>query len=253
MRKNLIMLFVTLLVATLSNAQTEKNVDHQSLIWTRYYNQLKVNDKWSIHTEFDNRVFINPNVQNLFVFRTQARYKLNKQVEFGAGIAYFNVATQDPNVDLGFHVPEYRGQQDVTLVQQFGKLNLTHRYQIEERFFQNFTNQGLEDGTTFFLRFRYRIQGDMDVWKKGNKFWKAILYDEIMINGGNKIIKNTFDQNRLYFGIQHGICPALSVELGYLNSYQQRASGVDYYNRDIIRFSIYHKLKLKKKNNINSK
>jgi hypothetical protein len=28
------------------NAQTEKNVDQQSLLWTRYYNQLELNNKW---------------------------------------------------------------------------------------------------------------------------------------------------------------------------------------------------------------
>jgi hypothetical protein len=37
------------------NAQTEKNVDKQSLLWTRYY-QLELNNKWSIHTEIDNRI-----------------------------------------------------------------------------------------------------------------------------------------------------------------------------------------------------
>jgi hypothetical protein len=38
------------------NAQTEKNVDQQSLLWTRYYNQLELNNKWSVHTEIDNRI-----------------------------------------------------------------------------------------------------------------------------------------------------------------------------------------------------
>jgi hypothetical protein len=37
------------------NAQTE-NVDQQSLLWTRYYNQLELNNKWSVHTEIDNRI-----------------------------------------------------------------------------------------------------------------------------------------------------------------------------------------------------
>jgi hypothetical protein len=41
------------------NAQTEKNVDQQSLLWTRYYSQLELNNKWSVHTEIDND-FINP-------------------------------------------------------------------------------------------------------------------------------------------------------------------------------------------------
>jgi hypothetical protein len=61
----------------------------------------------------------------------------------------------------------------------------------------------LEDGTTFYLRFRYRIQADFG--KKKIQYLKGIVYDEIMINGGNKIIKNTFDQNRAYAAVQLGV------------------------------------------------
>jgi hypothetical protein len=65
--------------------------------------------------------------------------------------------------------------------------------------------------------------------------------DEIMINGGNKIIKNTFDQNRVYAAVQVGVSPVVALELGYLNSFQEKAR-VDYFNRD--RFSFIHKMKI---------
>jgi hypothetical protein len=41
----------------------QKNVDKQSLLWARY-NQLELNNKWSVHTEIDNS-FINPVTQIL--------------------------------------------------------------------------------------------------------------------------------------------------------------------------------------------
>jgi hypothetical protein len=47
------------------------------------------------------------------------------------------VATQDPKVKTGFHIPEYRLQQDATVKQALGKVNLTHRYMLEERFVHN--------------------------------------------------------------------------------------------------------------------
>ena len=226
------------------SAQTEKNVDHQSLIWTRYYNQLELSKKWSIHSEFDNRVFTSPIVQNLFLVRVHGRYKISDQIDVGTGLAYFLVVTQDPTIESGFNKPEYRALQDITLKQNFGKINLGHRYQIEERFFQNFDSQGLKSGTTFVMRFRYKIQGDYAFWKDENKFLKAVIADEILINAGRKIIKNTFDQNRIYAGLQYGINENFSVEAGYLNSYQQRANGVDYYNRDIFRITVFHKIKV---------
>jgi hypothetical protein len=240
-------LLVSILFSIGASAQTEKNVSQQSLLWTRYNNQLELNAKWSINTEFDNRVFLKPVEENMYVIRTQLRNKITDKVEVGAGGAYFSVNNQEPTIVNGFHIPEYRLQQDVTIKQSLGKVNFSHRYLIEERFIQKATSVGLESGTSFYLRYRYRIQADYTIWKNKNQFLKTVVYDEIMINGGDKIIKNTFDQNRIYAAIQYGVSPSVAFELGYLNSYQQRPSGVDYFNRDIIRFSIFHKLKLKNK------
>lgn len=228
-------------------AQTEKNVDHQSLLWTRYYNLLTINDKWSVHTEFDNRIFINPVEENSYAFRIQGRHKINPEIEIGAGFAYFSVATQDPEINYDFNVPEYRGQQDIIWKKDFNKFTLIQRFQVEERFFHNANKDGLLPGTTFFWRFRYRIQGEYSFWKKENQFLKAIVYDELMFNGGENVVKNTFDQNRIYAAFHYGINKNIALELGYLNSFQQRASGFDYFNRNIIRFTLFHKINLQKK------
>ena len=91
------------------------------------------------------------------------------------------------------------------------------------------------------------MQGDYTFWKAENRFLKAIVSDEILINAGKSIIKNTFDQNRVYTALQYGANKNIVLELGYLNSFQQRASGIDFFNRDIIRFSFIHKIKLNKK------
>jgi hypothetical protein len=230
-----------------SFGQTEKNVDHQSLLWTRYYNQLTINDKWSLHSEFDNRIFTNPVEQNLYVIRVQGRYKINDNLETGAGFTYFSVATQDPQATTDFNTPEYRGQQDITWKQNLGKITLNQRFQIEERFIHEANKVELLPGTTFSWRFRYRMQGDYTFWKAENRFLKAILSDEILINAGKSITKNIFDQNRVYAALQYGANKNIVLELGYLNSFQQRASGIDYFNRDIIRFSFIHKIKLNKK------
>lgn len=242
-------IFCLLLVCFASKAQTEKNVDHQSLLWTRYYNQLTINNKWSLHTEFDNRIFTNTNPikENLYVLRLQGRYKINANIELGGGFAYFSVTTQDPEVSFDFRIPEYRGQQDITWKQDFGNFTLNQRFQIEERFFHNANKEGLLSGTTYFWRFRYRLQGEYSCWKKENQYLKAIVHDELMINGGENVVKNTFDQNRIYAALQYGVNKNIALELGYLNSFQQRASGVDHFDRDIIRFSFFHKINLYKK------
>ncbi|TDE29773.1 DUF2490 domain-containing protein [Flavobacterium ranwuense] len=235
------------LVCFISRAQTEKNIDHQSILWTRYYNQLLLNEKWSLHTEFDNRLFLKPVKENLYVIRVQGRYKINEHLETGIGFTHFSVATQEPEVSYTFKTPEYRGQQDITWKQNVGKVTLNQRFQAEERFIHNANKVSLLPGTTFSWRFRYRLQADCTFWKKENQYLKTILSDEIMFNAGKTIIKNTFDQNRIYAAIQYGITKNIAFELGYLNSFQRRANGIDYFNRDIIRFSIFHKIKVSKK------
>ena len=246
MKKFRVILF--LLLSILCQAQTdEKNIDHQSILWTRYYNQLLLTEKWSLHSEFDNRVFLKPVQENLYVVRIQGRYKINDQLETGAGFAYFSVDTQVPEINPDYNTPEYRCQQDLTWKSNVNKVTLIQRFQVEERFIRNASKEELLSGTTFFWRFRYRLQGDYTFWKKEKQLLKAVVSDEIMFNFGEKIIKNTFDQNRIYAAIHYRLNSNLALELGYLNSLQRRVNGIDYFNRDIIRFSIFHKIKISKK------
>jgi hypothetical protein len=228
-------------------AQSEKNINKQSILWTRYYNQLLFDDKWSLHSEFDNRLFLKPLQENVFVIRVQGRYKINEHLETGVGFAYFSLDTQIPEINLDFNIPEYRGQQDITWKEILGKFTINQRFQLEERFIQKANREKLLSGSTFSWRFRYRIQADYIFWKKENQLLKFVLSNEIMFNFSKNRIKNTFDQNRIYTAIHYGLNNNLALELGYLNSFQRRASGVDFFDRDIIMLSIFHKIKRFKK------
>lgn len=235
------------LICFVARAQTEKKINQQSILWTRYNSQLTLTNNWSLHFEFDNRLFTKPVTENLYLLRLHGRYKINDHLETGVGFAHFSVATQEPEINYDFNIPEYRGQQDITWKQAVDNITFYQRFQLEERFIHNANKQELLSGTTFSWRFRYRIQGDFTFWKKENQFLKAVVSDELMINFGKTIIKNTFDQNRIYGAVQFGVNKNFAVELGYLNSFQQRTNGVDYFNRDIIRFSVFHKIRLQKK------
>ncbi len=103
----------------------------------------------------------------------------------------------------------------------------------------------LLDGYDFNVRFRYRLQASYQLRDEKAKMPTTIkVFDELMINVGNTILYNQFDQNRIYIGIEQGLHQNLSIELGYLYWYQQKASGYQFFDRDIIRFTIYHKIKL---------
>ncbi|MDA6069130.1 DUF2490 domain-containing protein [Flavobacterium sp. AC] len=243
--KVLRLLLLLVLINPFLSAQSLKKTDQQTLTWIRYYNILPITEKWAIHPEFDNRSFVNPLHENLFVIRAQGRYRIHKNIDLGSGLAYFNVNTQDPHVDPDFAVPEYRIQQDVTFINDIAKITFHNRFQLEERFIQKATKTALLDDFSFAYRFRYRLQSTFDLWKKDKQSLKATISDEIMFNFGKDNKRNTFDQNRIYAALRYHFNPNIALELGYLKSFQRRSSGVDFYDRDIIRFTVYHRINRK--------
>lgn len=227
--------------------QAQKKTDQQTLTWIRYYTIFPLTEKWSIHSELDNRSFVNPIHENLFVVRVQGRYRADKTIDLGGGFAYFNVNTQDPRIDPNFSVPEYRGQQDITLINDIAKITFHNRFQIEERFMQKASRTELLDDFSFSWRFRYRLQSTFTLWEKEKRNLKGTISDEILLNYGKDNKRNTFDQNRIHAALRYHFNPNIGLELGYMKSFQRRASGVDFYDRDIIRFTVYHKINRKTK------
>lgn len=245
--KILKLLLVLGFISPFLSAQNIKKTDQQTLSWIRYYNILPLTEKWSLNSELDNRSFFNPTHENLFAVRVQARYHLTKVIEIGAGLAYFNVNTQNPNIDPDYSIPEYRAQQDITFINTLTKITFHNRFQLEERFIQQVKNTQLVNDFTFSYRFRYRLQTTFDLFKKEQHSLQGILSNEIMFNFGKSNKKNTFDQNRSYTALRYQFNPSIGIELGYLKSFQRRSSGVDFYDRDIIRLTVYHRINRKSK------
>ncbi|KIC03039.1 hypothetical protein OA88_05225 [Flavobacterium sp. JRM] len=239
------LLFFLVLTSQLLAGQTKKNIDQQTLTWIRYYNILPLSQKWSLHSEIDNRNFTNPIHENLWVLRVQGRYRANKLIDLGGGFAYFNVNTQNTEIDPNFSIPEYRAQQDVTLINDIAKITFHNRFQLEERFIHKANQEELLDGYSFSFRFRYRLQSTFTLWEKEKRSLKGTISDEVLFNFGKEIKRNTFDQNRIYAALRYHFNPNVGLELGYLKNFQRRASGVDFYDRDIIRLTLYHRINRK--------
>jgi len=163
------------IISTFASAQNIKKTDQQTLTWIRYYNIFPLSEKWAIHSEIDNRSFVNPIHQNLFVIRAQGRYRASKLIDLGSGFAFFNVNTQNPNVDPDYSVPEYRAQQDITLINDIAKITFHNRFQLEERFIQKADKTELLNDFSFSFRFRYRVQSTFDLWKKESRSIKGLF------------------------------------------------------------------------------
>ena len=244
-----IILVIILLLPSFLLAQ--KKVENQQLIWYGYYNNLKFNENWNLYSEIQERQFYNPTAQHQLVFRSNLERKLIADWNASVGMTLFLQNPNTPNSESNLTVPELRPDIGFSNKQKLGFLTINHRYKAEARFFHDVENNRLVGGYRFSnFRFRYQLGLDIPIWK--NEKQQTIIVkikDEIMFNAGNKIVKNTFDQNRIYLAVNYKLNASYAFELGYMNWFQQQKSGVDFYNRDILRFSIFHSIDLKKKKN----
>ena len=226
----------------------QKKVENQQLIWYGYYNSLKFNENWSLNSEIQERQFYNPTAQHQLVFRSNLERKLIGDWNASVGMTLFFQNPNTPNSESNLTVPELRPDIGFNNKQKLSFVTISHRYKAEARFFHDVENNRLVGGYRFSnFRLRYQLGLDIPIWK--NEKQQTIIVkikDEIMFNAGNKIVKNTFDQNRIYLAVNYKLNNSYAVELGYMNWFQQQKSGTDFYNRDILRLSIFHNIDLKK-------
>ncbi len=239
-----VVIFFLLFTANKVNAQ--KTVTNQSLYWMRYYNQLNFNNKFTWHNEFEDRRFFKNNIQHHIIIHSRLHYKIYHNADFAVGITYSLQSPQDPEAIQKLVIPEVRPEQEINFSQQTSKrFSFMQRFRIDERFIHNNNGKNLIKGYGFNFRFRYKFQINYWLNRKISKFKTVFkIADEIMINTGKNIIYNQFDQNRIYAGVEHEINKNLSLEFGYLRWYQQKSTGYQFYNREIIRLTLYHKIKI---------
>jgi hypothetical protein len=65
-----------------------------------------------------------------------------------------------------------------------------------------------------------------------------------MLQAGKGIVYNVFDQNRAYVALNFEPVKYVSLEAGYMNLFQERSTGKDFYSRHIFRFSVFTKIVL---------
>lgn len=223
-------------LASYNQLFAQKNVEQQQLLWLDAKLVYAFNQKWSLSSEFGERLYWFPNRHHQALTRHLIRYKAQPNHWFEFGGAYFSHA--DPST--GFEAistfsNEVRTQIGyINKIQLNDKLKLENRYWAEARFFGS-TQQKMAFRN---FRFRYKFQANFQIKPKHSVF----AYNEIHLNAGKQIVLNTFNQNRISAGYTYRVNPKLLVTASYLYWFQQRSSGVDYHARHITRLSVLYKL-----------
>ena len=217
---------------------------HQGTVWLRYYNQSKLSEKLTLHFEVDERRLLNPWRQFQFFTHLHLHYQAKPWLDLAAGGNY-NLTNSAKYPSLA--VPEIRPWQEMTMTKKFiSSSNFQFRYRLDWRFIHNNAAGQLTDGYNLNVRHRLRFQFYRELKRfSDSKALAFRLSNEVMLNiGGNA--SDTFDQNRFYSSLEYRFNDHWSLETGYLNLFQSRASDDGYYDRHVLRVTVYHKLDFRK-------
>jgi hypothetical protein len=179
--------------------------------WFIYFGNQAIDKKWNWHNEVQYRNYNFAGDTQQLLLRTGVGYNLtdnNNNLLLGYG--YINSQNYVPDTDDKIHNNEHRIYQQFITRQNMGRINLQHRYRVEERFLQD----------DFQVRFRYFLALNVPVNKpkmEDNAFYIS-AYNEIFINAESP----SFDRNRVYGALGYVINKNFRVEAGLMRQIQEK-------------------------------
>ena len=198
----LVTLAILLALPTIVNAQ-DSNLGN----WLIYIGSKKLNSKWNIHNEVQYRNYNAIGDLEQLLLRTGVGYNVNDMNNVLLGYGYILSENYIGESDDKISVNEHRIFQQYITKQNIGKVSLSHRYRLEQRFVE-------ED---FKLRFRYflSLKIPLKIKEKGTSPLYLSAYNEIFLNSKSSI----FDRNRVYGGLGYNLSENIKIELGYMNQF----------------------------------
>ncbi len=230
-------------------AQNLKQVIDREQVWTAYFNQTRLTNKFGFW--FDGHLRLTDNFLEKFstgIFRLGLTYYVNDYVKLTAGYAYINHFPADGHKNIS--QPEHRPWQQVQWHTSYQKIRIMQWLRSEQRLRQKIkSDDELANGYNFNHRIRYNFLFAVALGKKHfePQSLSFVFSNELHINLGKEITYNTFDQNRLFLGLGYQLSKPTQLQLGYMNVFQQLAAGNKYYNNHTIRAFLFHNVDLGKK------
>ena len=217
--------------------------DHNDNGWYMYFGDHRLNDKWGLHTEVQvRRHNILKDPQQLLL-RSGVNYHLSPDafVTLGYGFIETYPYGDYPAAD---DFIEHRIYEQLQLKGSLGRVGLTHRYRLEQRWVQS----PVTEDFTYLNRARYFLKATLPLAGSSLEAKEPYLavYDEIFVGFGENIRKNIFDQNRAYVALGYKFSDAASAEVGYLNQIVQKANGVVFERNHTLQVGLFYNLDFRK-------
>ncbi|MCA8831605.1 DUF2490 domain-containing protein [Hymenobacter pini] len=185
--------------------------------WLMLFSDARLSKRWGLHTEVQVLRTRTSELGFQNVFRGGANYYATNSLLFSAGYAYSQAVAEDNVPDAAG--PEHRLYQQVQLRDAKSRIQLQHRYRVEQRWVRLQPDHSF----TYLNRMRYQLRLVMPLLGReltgGTPF--LVAADEIFLGFGRRENGRVFQQNRAYLGVGYQLSKASSVEVGYLNQLVQ--------------------------------
>ena len=224
------------LVPGLARAQSEKEIDHDAQVWVSLNSTLRFGDRWGAIADLHVRRTDFLAEPSFYFARIGAHRWLTEKLTLTLG--YAHMWLPPARDDWSTWSNENRVYEQLQYSSTLGPLAVLHRVRNEQRWKQQVQDDELTGESAFSNRVRYLASFSLPV-AKGAHPLALVLSDEILLQFGHGIVMNTFDQNRLFAGVKVGLSLAWTFDLGYMQVFQQKASGYQYDLNHTLRWFIY--------------
>ena len=208
--------------------------------WFQYYTQTRTGPKTMLYADAGVRSVDGFSRWSQHLVRAGLGYMVGEKWQGVTGAARFGFFEEGRRARN-----EWRLYQEANRNDRLGRWSLQNRLRVEARFFKNRSDGPLGAGSSFNLRFRYRLQGLLPVADLSTSHGRRMmlsLADEVFVNAGSGIVYNRFDNNRLVLGPVLQWNRDLHVGLLYNRQTGQRNRPDTWESSDVLWLTVTHRL-----------
>jgi len=241
-------LFVLMLIATPLHGQIRQKADNFNA-WFSNYGEIEISDKWGALYDFSMRRSGPVSEMYAAFARGAVTYALNPAMRLAWGISRSETWPYG-EVPIAYRTPERRMFEQLQLSQSVGRVSISHRYRLEQRW-QGRKEPPSEDVKNWIRlsRFRYQLRATVPLQGKtlDNHEWYFTGADELFIGFGSNVQYNTFDQNRAALSLGYRFNKSFRFETGYMEQLSLKSSGKQLEDNHTVIFSLYTSFSMKHK------
>ncbi|TDQ16455.1 uncharacterized protein DUF2490 [Algoriphagus boseongensis] len=219
-------------------------MDTISQQWIQSYHEGKISTKWTALLDGGFRWREGFSISTAYIIRGGIGYSITPSLRIAAGFANLGLYGEGKVIRY-----EYRPYQEIQLKTPLGKIGLSQRFRIEERFYEDrspISNFELPD---FNYRFRYSVMFAIPLFQlsknEPNRRLVLNLGNEIFWNAGKQATR-VFDQNRLILSPTLQWNKQLSISFTYNRQFASTLKEDFYLLSNIAWLQIRHNLDFSK-------